>query len=71
MSSNAVQVLQMRRESRASQPARDLHKERITRYFKKDKAFFMANKEPDRPIKYDFNDPVLNKEFLESVTHKN
>ena len=48
-------------------------KERNMRFIKRDKPQFFGkgNKSSERPIKYDFADPVLNKEFLETVTHHN
>ena len=40
------------------------------KYFKKDIPL-VAGKRKERLIKYDFKDPVLNKEFLEATVHHN
>lgn len=43
------------------------------RFIKRDKPryFGKTSQMAARPIKYDFTDPVLNREFLETVTHHN
>ena len=45
-------------------------RERRMRFLKRDKPRYFG-KTTERPIKYDFDDPILNKEFLETVTHHN
>ena len=50
-------------------------KARNTSFIKRDKPHYFgktANNTPrERAIRYDFADPVLNREFLETVTHHN
>ena len=49
-------------------------KERFSRYIRRDKAFFAGGKSKkteEAPIKYDFRDPVLNREFFSNMTKRN
>ena len=51
-------------------PVKLSEKDNIMKYFKKDIPL-VAGKRKERLIKYDFKDPVLNKEFLEATVHHN
>ena len=50
-------------------------KARILRYTRRDKAFYATQHgqtmRHESPIKYDFRDPVLNREFVDNVIKKN
>ena len=71
MNSDANEVFKMRRDDMKQQTASvNKEKEKITRFVKRDKAFF-HNKKGERQIKYDFNDPIINREIRENITHHN
>mmetsp|Transcript_8535 Transcript_8535/g.11754 ORF Transcript_8535/g.11754 Transcript_8535/m.11754 type:complete len:91 (+) Transcript_8535:140-412(+) len=65
------EVKQLRLEEDSKRPAKNEARERILRYYRRDKAFYANEEKKDAPIKYDFQDPVLNKEFVENMTKKN
>ena len=72
MSTDAREVQTLRRESTIKSPNRNEQREKVTRYTRRDQGFFYnRRKSKESPIKYDFKDPVLNKEIRETLTHHN
>ena len=48
----------------------DEKKKNVLKYFKRDRSPFLKD-EKVRPINYNFDDPVLNKEIFENTTKRN
>ena len=54
-----------------SMPSSNTDEDKIKKYFKRDRSYFSKDQKKDRLIKYDFQDPVLNKEIRETMIYSN
>ena len=69
MSANGHDVLKLRQEALSASPGRDAadpRKAAVVKYFRQDRSLFPRSPRKERQIRYDFQDPVLNKEFKET-----
>ena len=53
-------------------PLQNKEREKVTQYTQRNKAFFAkSHKKQERSVCYNFDDPILNREFRETATRHN